>query len=58
VVDGLPVTTKTDKENHGYGLKSIKNIVELNDGVLGFSVNDDVFEIKIIFPYREPVLAK
>lgn len=31
------VTSKTDKENHGYGIKSIKTIVQKHNGIVTFS---------------------
>ncbi len=48
--DGLPLTTKEDKENHGFGTKSIKNIVRKYDGELLMSVEDDRFNLDIMFP--------
>lgn len=47
--DGLPITSKSDKKNHGYGLKSIKYIVEKYNGQLKIDVKDDLFQLKILF---------
>lgn len=47
---GLPITTKEDKQNHGYGLKSVKYTVEKYNGTLTLSVKDNWFEVKILFP--------
>lgn len=51
--NGLPETTKQDKLNHGFGLKSIKNIVDKYDGYLDISYNNELFIIKIVFPIKE-----
>ena len=48
---GIPLTTKKDQANHGYGMKSIQRIVKLYGGAFTVSTNKDVFSIKIIFPY-------
>lgn len=42
-------TTKKDKENHGYGLKSIKHIVEKYCGKLSLEIKDNVFSLSILF---------
>ena len=46
---GMPRTTKTEKEFHGYGLKSVKNICDRYDGDLSISTENNVFNIKIMF---------
>lgn len=38
--DGLPVSTKEDKDNHGYGSKNIDEIVKKYNGILNYSVNE------------------
>lgn len=48
-VDGLPVTTKDDKENHGFGMRSLRMIVAKYGGELTTSVTDDIFHLNIIF---------
>lgn len=42
---GRYLTTKEQKENHGYGLKSIKKIVERYDGDLDISTENHVFSL-------------
>ena len=49
--NGLPLTTKDDAQNHGYGLKSIRNIVENFGGNLRVDVRDDIFSLDILLPY-------
>lgn len=49
--NGLPLTTKEDAESHGYGLKSIKSIVERFGGNLRIDVRDEIFALEILLPY-------
>ena len=48
--NGYPVTTKADKGNHGFGLKSIRYTVEKYHGTLNFDLKDNWFELKILIP--------
>lgn len=58
--DGLPLTTKSDKADHGFGMRSLRMIVKKYGGELTASVTDDVFHLNIIFdrknrfPVRNP----
>lgn len=47
--DGLPVTTKEDTDFHGFGMKSIRMIVEKYKGNLSISAKDGVFKVNIFF---------
>ncbi|MCH5351143.1 MAG: sensor histidine kinase [Clostridiales bacterium] len=47
--DGLPVTTKKDKDYHGFGMRSIKMIVNKVGGELTSFAADGVFHLNIIF---------
>lgn len=47
--DGLPVTDKSDKEFHGFGLKSISYIVKKYGGIMKIEFKDNVFALNIIF---------
>ncbi len=49
---GLPVTTKQDKNNHGYGLKSIRYTAEKYNGTMTVSFEENWFTIKILLPKR------
>lgn len=49
--NGLPVTTKADSAEHGFGLKSIKSIVENFGGNLRVDVRDDIFSLDILLPF-------
>lgn len=48
--DGLPVTTKPDKKEHGYGMKSIRMSVEKYHGSMSYTLKDHWFELKILIP--------
>ena len=48
--NGLPVTTKTDKAEHGYGMKSVKMLVEKYGGEMKIKTDGGVFELNIVFP--------
>lgn len=50
MVDGLPKTTKSDKENHGIGLKSIRKLVEKNKGLLKIEIQQNEFQMDIMLP--------
>ena len=47
--DGLPETTKLDTVYHGYGLKSIRMLVQKYEGSLKISTNEDRFVLDILF---------
>lgn len=48
--DGLPLTTKRDKDYHGFGIKSVKTIAEKYGGMLSLSAEENVFNLNIILP--------
>ncbi len=52
---GLPVTTKEDRANHGFGLKSIRYLAQKYGGTMLVSVQNRVFILQVTLP--EP-LAK
>ena len=47
--DGLPQTTKGDKNYHGFGMRSIRTIVNKYGGALSAKAEDGVFYLNIIF---------
>lgn len=53
--DGLPMSTKGDKFYHGFGLRSIRHIVEKYDGNIVVSVQDCTFVIDITIPFPASV---
>ncbi len=46
---GLPVTNKADKNNHGFGVRSIKFIVDKYHGTLEMNEENRIFEVNILF---------
>lgn len=49
-VDGMPLTTKKDKQYHGFGMMSIRYIVEKYGGTLQVSSNNNIFYLNILLP--------
>lgn len=45
----MPKTTKANNGYHGYGLKSIKLIVDKYDGDFKIDIKDSIFMIQILF---------
>ena len=43
IVNGLPETIKENKNYHGYGMKSMRMIIEKYDGALNISIEDGMF---------------
>lgn len=48
--DGMPVTTKLDKENHGFGVKSIRYLAEKYGGTTTVNAKDGIFTLQILLP--------
>lgn len=48
--NGLPETTKKDRNYHGYGLKSIRSIVHKYNGSVTIEAKDGWFELRILIP--------
>ena len=48
--NGLPATTKADKNFHGFGMKSIRFVVEKYGGAMVLSPEEDVFSVNISIP--------
>lgn len=46
----LPLTTKPDKEYHGYGMKSMQYIAEKYGGTLSVQLQNEVFILTIMLP--------
>lgn len=47
--NGLPLTDKDDKMAHGFGMKSIKRIVDKYNGILSICAQNSMFVIDIAF---------
>ncbi len=48
--NGLPKTTKNDRNYHGYGLKSIRSVVHKYNGTVTIEAKDGWFELRILIP--------
>ncbi|MDE6589027.1 MAG: ATP-binding protein, partial [Oscillospiraceae bacterium] len=48
--DDLPQTNKVDKHYHGFGMKSMRMIVERYDGYLTAEAQDQIFHLNIVMP--------
>lgn len=48
--DGLPVSTKADRDYHGYGLKSIRYTAEKYGGGITCVAGEDYFSLQILLP--------
>lgn len=55
--DGLPVTRKEDRQNHGFGLKSIRDIGEKYHGLLTIEAEANQFVLLLTFPLCDQQLA-
>ena len=51
--DGLPLTSKGDRFNHGFGTRSMRLIVESYDGTLSARATDDIFHLNALIPLPE-----
>jgi len=49
-IDNLPLTTKSDKEYHGFGVQSMRYIAEKYGGTLVTSWEDGIFSLDLLFP--------
>jgi len=50
IVNGVFITTKGDKQNHGYGIKSIKGIVDKYEGSITISTDNHWFSVMVLLP--------
>ena len=50
IVNGVFMTTKGDKQNHGYGIKSIKGIVDKYEGSITISTDNHWFSVMVLLP--------
>lgn len=50
--DGIPLTTKKDKTSHGFGLRSIRQILKKYEGFLTVGEEDGCFSLKMLIPVQ------
>lgn len=59
--NGLPVTTKEDRQNHGIGVRSIRYLAQKYGGNAVFGAEDNLFTLDIMIPipqeWEEALLA-
>lgn len=55
--NGYPVTNKEEKENHGYGVRSIRAIAQKYGGDIQISAQNQIFSLQILLPAQEGVNA-
>ncbi|TCL58588.1 GHKL domain-containing protein [Kineothrix alysoides] len=58
LINGLLTTTKADKENHGIGIRNVKETVEKNRGDFRINVGNGEFVVKVTMPYDECLLPE
>lgn len=52
--DGLPLSSRRDDPNHGFGIKSISLIVKKYKGTMNISAQNGIYSINIIVPVPSP----
>lgn len=50
IENSVPISSKPDKNRHGYGIKSMRYIAENYGGTLSVRADDDVFTLSVVFP--------
>ncbi len=48
--DGLPATSKDDRANHGFGVRSMRGIAEKYSGTFSLSAGEDTFAVDVMIP--------
>lgn len=51
--DGLPVTIKSNRSEHGYGMKSIRYVAEKYNGTITINCSGGIFRLQILLPFRQ-----
>lgn len=54
LAEGLPITTKDNKTDHGFGVKSMRLLMEKYGGEMEFGQEGDVVELYILLPEKGP----
>ena len=50
LLDGLPVSTKNNARDHGFGTRSMRMVAQRYDGDISFTAQDGMFLVDIIIP--------
>ena len=48
--DGIPMTDNVDKQNHGFGVKSMTLIAEKYGGTISFDAKNQIFNLNVLIP--------
>ena len=48
--DGLPITSKEDKNYHGFGMQSIRMLTERYEGDIQLESDQGIFKLSIMLP--------
>lgn len=51
--DGLPETTKSNNDYHGYGIRSMKYLIEKYNGTFSVSTKNQIFMVNILFQIKK-----
>jgi hypothetical protein len=54
--DGVPKTTKAEKDYHGFGIKSIRYIAQKYDGDIAIEAKNNVFNLNVLIPEKETLV--
>ena len=55
--NGFPLTTKQNKEDHGFGIKSIQYTAEKYNGTMTAQGKDGIFTLQILLPFQFPKIS-
>lgn len=50
--EGLPVTTKSEKDYHGYGMRSMRYLTEKYGGTMSILSDNNIFALNLLFPLK------
>lgn len=56
MLGGLPRTVKAEKDDHGFGIRSIIHTAETYGGIVKIETENQIFVLRIVFPKEEPVV--
>ena len=52
LLDGLPATSKADKAMHGFGLRSVRNVLDRYNGTMDIEQTDNSYSITLMIPKK------
>lgn len=56
--NGFPITSKADTKFHGFGIQSMKYVVEKYGGNMVIHYQNDIFLVKVIFPVNQNAIKQ